>query len=58
MVFRSISFWSAPRADQADEFEVYYEMVHAPFAARVPGLLKLSLMKAGTGLEGSPAGFY
>lgn len=58
MVFRSISFWTAPRPEEVDEFEAYYRDVHVPLAVRVPGVLKLNLTLAEPGPEGRSAGIY
>lgn len=58
MVYRAISTWSSPKPEQIEEFEDYYLNVHAPFAARVPGALKLVLTRTTDGLETTPSAFY
>jgi uncharacterized protein (TIGR02118 family) len=58
VVYRAISTWSFPKPEQIEDFEHYYLNVHAPFAARVPGALKLVLTRTTDGLETTPSAFY
>jgi uncharacterized protein (TIGR02118 family) len=49
-MYKITSFWSAPRPQDVEAFEEYYENVHGPMAGRLPGLLKFeSCRTAGTG---------
>jgi uncharacterized protein (TIGR02118 family) len=58
MVYRAISTWSAPKPEDVQKFEEYYHKVHVPFAARVPGALKLILNRTSDGFETTPSAFY
>jgi uncharacterized protein (TIGR02118 family) len=58
VAYRAVSTWSRPKPELVDEFERYYLDVHAPFAARVPGVLKLVLTRTIDGLESTPSAFY
>jgi uncharacterized protein (TIGR02118 family) len=58
MAYRAVSTWSRPKPELVDDFERYYLEVHAPFAARVPGVLKLLLTRTTDGLESTPSAFY
>lgn len=58
MVYRALSTWSAPKPELVAEFEEYYNNVHVPFAARVPGTLKLLISRTSDGFEVSPSAFY
>jgi len=56
-MYKIVSFWTAPRPQDVEAFEEYYENVHGPMAARLPGLLKFeSVRTTGTG-DALPA-FY
>jgi uncharacterized protein (TIGR02118 family) len=58
MAYRSVSFWSEPLAKDLEDFEDYYMNVHVPFAARVPGAIKLILTRTSDGFETTPPAFY
>jgi uncharacterized protein (TIGR02118 family) len=58
VAYRAVSTWSRPKPELVDEFERYYADVHVPFAARVPGTLKLVLTRTTDGLESTPSAFY
>jgi uncharacterized protein (TIGR02118 family) len=57
MIYKAVSTWSAPKPEDQEEFEEYYARTHVPFAARVPGVLKLALTRTSDGME-SPTAFY
>lgn len=56
-MYKAVSFWSAPKPEDQEEFEKYYNEVHAPTAARVPGAVALLLTRTSDGLD-APADFY
>jgi len=56
MVYKAVSTWSTPT--DIVEFEKYYNDVHVPFAARVPGALRLVLTRTSDGFETTPSAFY
>jgi uncharacterized protein (TIGR02118 family) len=58
MVYKIVSTWSAPKPGMEEEFEEYYEKVHAPFAARLPGLQHLMLTRTSDPFETTPSAFY
>jgi uncharacterized protein (TIGR02118 family) len=58
MTYRIISTWSSPHEDLIDEFEEYYNTVHAPFAARVPGCIRLITQRTSDPFEADPSSFY
>jgi uncharacterized protein (TIGR02118 family) len=53
-MLKLFAVWTKP--DDVDGFERYYEDVHAPIAAAIPGLRKLVLIRTAEGLgdESSP----
>ncbi|AEA22805.1 Ethyl tert-butyl ether degradation EthD [Pseudonocardia dioxanivorans CB1190] len=57
-MYKLIATWSAPSAEQLDEFETHYEEVHAPAAAAVPHLRRIVLTRTADGLEGATPGFH
>lgn len=58
MVYKVVSFWSAPKPEDEEEFETYYTEIHARFAARVPGTLNLILTRTSDLFEITPSAFY
>lgn len=58
MTYRIISTWSAPHEHLTEEFEEYYNTVHAPYAARIPGMLKLITQRTSDPFEENPSSFY
>ncbi len=57
-MYKTISYWTAPQPDDMEAFEEYYQQVHGPMAARVPGVQKLELCRASDGFGGEPSPFY
>lgn len=57
-MYKLIAMWSAPRAEDVEEFEKHYWEVHAPAAAKVPHLRKIVLTRTDSGLEGAEPAFY
>jgi uncharacterized protein (TIGR02118 family) len=57
-MYKSVSYWSAPRPVDAAAFEEYYEQVHGPMAARVPGVAKFEATLTSDGIGGLPPAFY
>lgn len=39
-------------------FEAYYDSIHMPIAARIPGVERIVLLKGLPGPDGSPAPYY
>lgn len=56
-MYKTISYWTAATQD-IEAFEEYYQQVHGPVAARVPGVQKLELSRASDGFAGEPSPFY
>ncbi|MDP9821897.1 EthD family reductase [Nocardioides massiliensis] len=57
-MFKLIACWSAPSAEDEDEFEKHYAEVHLPAAAKAPGMRQLVATRTTSGLEGAESGFY
>jgi uncharacterized protein (TIGR02118 family) len=57
-MYKTISYWTAPQPQDAEAFEEFYQQVHRPMAARVPGAQKLELSRASDGFAGQPSPFY
>jgi uncharacterized protein (TIGR02118 family) len=57
-MYKSVSYWSAPRPDDVAAFEEYYEQVHSLMAARVPGVTKFESTLTSDGIGGFPPAFY
>jgi hypothetical protein len=51
---KTISYWTAPQPQDAEAFEEFYQQVHGPMAARVPGVQKLELSRASDGFARQP----
>lgn len=56
-MYKAVSFWSAPKPEDEEEFEDHYDHVHVPLAENIPGARRLVLTRTTDGLEGPPA-FY
>ena len=57
-MYKTISYWTAPQPQDLEAFEEYYQQVHGPMAARVPGVQKLELCRASEGFADEPSPFY
>jgi uncharacterized protein (TIGR02118 family) len=57
-MYKTISYWTAPQPQDAEAFEEFYQQVHGPMAARVPGVQKLELSRTRDGFAGEPSPFY
>jgi uncharacterized protein (TIGR02118 family) len=57
-MYKTISYWTAPQPQDAEAFEEFYQQVHGPMAARVPGVQKLELSRTSDGFAGEPSPFY
>ena len=57
-MYKTISYWTAPQPQDIAAFEEFYQQVHGPMAARVPGLQRLELCRTGDGFAGEPPPFY
>jgi uncharacterized protein (TIGR02118 family) len=55
-VYRLYAVWSHP--EDIEGFEQYYESVHAPKAAAIPGLQRLVLTRTGDALGDEPSPFH
>lgn len=51
-MYKIYSYWSAPKAEDAEAFEEYYLSTHCPKAEVVPELERLVLTKTTDGFEG------
>jgi uncharacterized protein (TIGR02118 family) len=57
-MYKLYAFWSAPTAEDQQEFEKHYEDVHFPLAAKVPHLQSIAEAVTADGFEGAPALYY
>jgi uncharacterized protein (TIGR02118 family) len=57
-MFKVVAIWSAPKPEEAAEFERDYLETHCAKARKVPHLQGLELIRTDKGLEGHPPGFY
>jgi uncharacterized protein (TIGR02118 family) len=57
-MYKLYALWSAPKAEDADEFERLYTEHHAVLAAAVPGIRRLIVSRTDTGLEGGDPACY
>jgi uncharacterized protein (TIGR02118 family) len=57
-MYKTISYWTAPQPQDVAAFEEFYQQVHGPMAARVPGVQKLELSRTSDGFAGEPSPFY
>jgi uncharacterized protein (TIGR02118 family) len=57
-VYKLYAIWSAPKAEDAEEFERLYTERHAVLAAAVPGMRRFIASRTDTGLEGAEPAFY
>jgi uncharacterized protein (TIGR02118 family) len=57
-VYKLYALWSAPKAEDAEEFERLYTERHAVLAAAVPGIRRLIVSRTATGLEGAEPACY
>jgi uncharacterized protein (TIGR02118 family) len=57
-VYKLYALWSAPKAEDAEEFERLYTERHAALAAAVPGMRRFIVSRTDTGLEGSEPAYY
>jgi uncharacterized protein (TIGR02118 family) len=55
-VYKLYAVWTHP--DDVDSFERYYAETHAPLAAAIPGLQKLTLTRTSDFLGAEPAPFH
>jgi uncharacterized protein (TIGR02118 family) len=57
-MYKSISYWTAPRPQDTEAFERYYREVHTPLAARVPGAVRFEATLTSDGIGDTPPSFY
>jgi uncharacterized protein (TIGR02118 family) len=57
-VYKLYALWSAPKAEDAEEFERLYTERHAVLAAATPGMRKFIVSRTDTGLEGAEPAYY
>ena len=57
-MYKIVATWSAPPADQIEEFEKHYADVHVPRASAVPHLRRIVLTRTVDGLPGGEPEFY
>jgi uncharacterized protein (TIGR02118 family) len=56
--YKLYAYWSAPKAEDVEEFERYYADTHVPRAAAVPNLVALNTTRTKDGFEGGPTDHY
>jgi uncharacterized protein (TIGR02118 family) len=57
-VYKLYALWSAPKAEDVEEFERLYTERHAALAAAVPGMRRFIVSRTDTGLEGGEPACY
>lgn len=57
-MYKLYALWSAPKAEDAEEFERLYTERHAVLAAAVPGMRRFVVSRTDTGLEGAEPAYY
>jgi uncharacterized protein (TIGR02118 family) len=57
-MYKLIAVWSAPKPEDEAAFEDHYLNIHAPLAAKVPGLQEICITRTSDGLEGGAPSFY
>ena len=57
-MYKLIACWSAPKAEDVEEFERRYLEGHVPLAAAIPGMHELTLTRTDAGLEGAEPAFH
>ena len=57
-MYKLYALWSAPKAEDAEEFERLYTERHAALAAAVPGMRRFIVSRTDTGLEGGEPACY
>jgi uncharacterized protein (TIGR02118 family) len=57
-MYKTTSCWTAPQPQDVEAFEEFYQQVHGPMAARVPGVQKLELSRTSDGFAGEPSPSY
>jgi uncharacterized protein (TIGR02118 family) len=55
-MYKAVGFWSWPAEHDLDAFEHHYQNVHFPLAERLPGIRRLTAVRAGDDARGS--GFF
>jgi uncharacterized protein (TIGR02118 family) len=58
VAYKLYAYWSAPKAEDVDEFERYYADTHVPRAAAVPKLVALNTTRTKEGFEGGATDHY
>jgi uncharacterized protein (TIGR02118 family) len=56
--YKLYAYWSAPKAEDVEEFERYYADTHVPRAAAVPNLVALNTTRTKDGFEGGATDHY
>ncbi|UVE93830.1 EthD family reductase [Dietzia sp. B32] len=56
--YKVVGLWSQPEASDVDAFEEHYTSTHVPLAAAVPGLRKITVVRADGGLNGAVPAFH
>lgn len=55
-MYKAIGVWSWPADQDLAEFEDHYEKVHYPLAERLPGIRRITVLRAGE--EARASGFF
>jgi uncharacterized protein (TIGR02118 family) len=56
--YKLYAYWSAPKAEDVEEFERYYRETHVPRAAAVPNLKAINTTRTADGFEGGDTDHY
>ena len=57
-MIRIVGYWTAPKHEDLERFELDYLRNHVPIARRLPGLKRLSTQRVLDGWQGSSLPFY
>src|SRR5262245_50517652 len=57
-MIRIVGFWTAPRDEEKERFELDYLHNHVPIARRLPGMKRLTTLKVAQGWQGSNLPYY
>jgi uncharacterized protein (TIGR02118 family) len=57
-MYKLFAYWSAPKPEDVEDFERYYEETHCPRAAAVPHLERLITTRTSDGFEGAEPMHY
>jgi uncharacterized protein (TIGR02118 family) len=57
-MFKLYAFWTAPKEEDAAEFDRQYRERHAALTAKIPGMRRFVTSRTDVGLEGGEPAFF